>query len=114
MSEDNQLTKSQITERKWFVRTLIASLVSVIAYVGVGSARILAERGMAPLQSGIPFEALSDEQLDQFRIFSNAALLLFSSCGILLVISGSLFLVFLMRWLFAVRAKTKVETSHSK
>lgn len=109
MSEDGALVKAQMIERKWFVRTLIASLVSAISYVGISSARILAERAVASVDAGIPLERLPAEQIDQLRYSTTAAFLLFTGSGILLVISGSLFLGFLVRWLFAIRAKRKVE-----
>jgi hypothetical protein len=109
MTEDNALAEAQATERKWFARTLMASVIPAIAFAGITVARILAQRAVDSLNGGIPLEALPDEQLDQVHSSTTAAFLLFSASGILLVVSGSLFLGFLVRWLLALRAKRRVE-----
>lgn len=95
-------------ERKWFMRTLIASAFSVLFFGAFGGTvlwgRSVGVKSQAALHSPIP---ISDAQLDQIHYQVSTVFVLGTATVGLLFLSGLLFFGFLIRWFFALQARRK-------
>lgn len=97
-------------ERKWFSRTLVASLVSLLSFFGVAGAFWWGLREAKAISSRLPstLTPSSSDQLDQLNSsFHFIQIVCFASLSLLLI-SGLIFLFFLIRWLFAIGSRRKV------
>ena len=90
-------------ERKWFKRTIISCLCSFLALaVHFGTSFWVSSRSVACVVVNDRLTESGLRELDELHRYQMIVI----SMGIIFIVSSFVFLVFLIRWLLAIRART--------
>lgn len=96
-------------ERKWFSRTLISSLVSILCFIAMVGTLAWSKKEalrVASSMGGSP-STYTEQQAQDFLAAMGATMTVVYVTVVLFFVSGLILLTFLVRWLVAVRTRRK-------